>query len=151
MKDPVEIASAYSDRGFSCAQSVFAAFAVRNGLEEATALKLASTLGGGLSRHGEVCGAVSGALLALGLALGSDRPEGKEESYRRGDDFLKRFQHIHGTLLCRELINFDLHTPEGLELARASGVLKTRCPVFVRDAAAIVAAMLDEHGRGDPV
>ena len=151
MNDPVEIASAYSSRGFNCAQSVFTAFAVGYGLDEATAFKLASMLGGGLSRHGEVCGAVSGALLALGLALGSDRPEGKEQSYRLGDDFLKRFQHIHGTLLCRELINFDLHTPEGLELARASGALKTRCPVFVRDAADIVAAMLAEHETGNPV
>jgi len=151
MKDAVEIATVYSSQGFNCAQSVFTAFAVGNGLEQAAALKLASMLGGGLSRHGEVCGAVSGALMALGLALGSDRPEGKEDAYRLGDDFLKRFQHIHGTLLCRELIHFDLQTPEGLELARASGALKTRCPVFVRDAAAIAAAMLAEREAGNPV
>jgi len=142
MKDPVDMAAARLDQGFNCAQSVLAAFAAQLGLDESRALKLASPFGGGVSRRGEVCGAVTGALMVLGLAQGSDTPAGKEKAYLLGQDFLQRFETRHGTILCRTLIQCDLSTPEGLQQARGRGVFTDLCPQFVRSATEITQTLL---------
>jgi C_GCAxxG_C_C family probable redox protein len=142
MNLPSEMAVARFSQKFNCAQSVFAAFAPQLGMDESRALKLASPFGGGVSRRGQVCGAVSGALMVLGLARGADTPEGKEDAYRMGQEFLQQFESKHDTILCRELLNCDLSTSAGLEQARVSGVLTSLCPLFVRDAAEIVQGML---------
>ena len=124
------------------AQSVLVAFAAQLGLDESRALKLASPFGGGVSRRGEVCGAVTGALMVLGLAQGSDTPAGKESAYLLGQDFLQRFEVRHGTILCRKLINCDISTPEGLQQARERGVFTALCPLFVRNATEIARTLL---------
>ena len=142
MKDPIDTAAARLDQGFNCAQSVLVAFAAQLGLDESRALKLASPFGGGVSRRGEVCGAVTGALMVLGLAQGSDTPAGKEKAYLLGQDFLQRFETRHGTILCRTLIQCDLSTPEGLQQARGRGVFTDLCPQFVRSATEITQTLL---------
>jgi C_GCAxxG_C_C family probable redox protein len=143
---PVEKAAALQGQGFGCAQSVLSAFAPQYGLDEKIALKMASPLGGGVARHGDVCGAVTGALLVLGLARGADTTAGKEEVYRLSQVFLRQFEARHGTLLCRALIGFDLNTPEGLQKARESGKFTTICPVLVRDAAELIQSFLETTG-----
>jgi len=142
MNNPPEIAITHFSQNFNCAQSVFLAFAPQLGMDESQALKLASPFGGGVARRGQICGAVTGALMALGLAQGADIPDGKEDAYRLGEEFLQRFESRHVTILCRELIDCDIRTPEGLQQAREKGAFTTLCPLFVRDAAEIVQAML---------
>jgi len=142
MNNPVDAASAWFDQHFNCAQSVLVAFSAKLGLDESLALKMASPFGGGVSRRGEVCGAVTGALMALGLARGADTPAGKESAYLLGQDFLQRFEVRHGTILCRKLINNDISTPEGLQQAREQGVFTALCPLFVRNATEIAWALL---------
>jgi len=142
MTDPPDIAAARFLQGFNCAQSVFVAFAPQLGMDESQALKLASPFGGGVARRGQTCGAVTGALMALGRAQGADTPAGKEDAYRLGQELLQRFESRHATILCRELIGCDISTPEGHQQARAKGVFTALCPLFVRDAAEIVQAML---------
>ncbi len=132
----------FHDRHFNCSQSVFAALAPQYGFSEELALKLASPFGGGFSRMGHVCGAVTGALLALGLAHGADTPAGKDEIYRQGQEFIRRFEANHGSLLCRTLIGKDISTPEGWEQANATGVFQTVCPLLVRDATELIQSML---------
>ena len=129
-------------QNFNCAQSVLVAFAPQLGLDETQALKLASPFGGGVARRGQVCGAVTGALMALGLAYGADAPAGKEHAYRLGQEFLRRFESRHATILCRELLEIDISTPEGHQQAREKGVFTALCPLLVGDAAEIVQEML---------
>ena len=107
-----------------------------------TALKLASPFGGGVARHGEICGAVSGALMALGLARGAEVPAKKEETYQLAQEFLRRFEEKHHALRCRDLIGCDLNTPEGHQKAVEKGVFRSLCPLLVSDAVEIVQAML---------
>jgi len=82
MATPAEIAGSVFSQHYNCSQSVFSAFAEQLGMDQETALKLASPFGGGVARRGEICGAVSGALLALGLARGAQLPAEKEGIYR---------------------------------------------------------------------
>jgi C_GCAxxG_C_C family probable redox protein len=144
MTDPAETAVSLFQSNFNCAQSVLAAFAPRLGLEQARALKLASPFGGGVARRGQVCGTLTGALMVLGLVQGADTPAGKEDAYRLGQEFLQRFESKHGTILCRDLLGFDISTPEGRRQAQEKGLFTSLCPLFVRDAAEIVQAMLSE-------
>ncbi len=142
---PSETALARFRQNFNCAQSVFVAFASQLGMDESQALKLASPFGGGVARRGQICGAVTGALMALGLAQGTDTPARKEDAYGLGQEFLQRFESRHATILCRELLDCDISTPEGRQQARERGAFTELCPLFVRDAAEIAQAMLGER------
>lgn len=130
--------------GLNCSQAVFAAFAQRLGLGEDTARKVASGFGGGMGRMGHTCGAVSGAFMALGLRYGPATADGpaKDALYAKIRQFAERFAARHGALDCRDLLGFDLSNPEDAKRARELDLFKTRCPAFVRDAAAIVDEML---------
>ena len=144
MTNPTQIARDRFAEGFNCSQAVFCAFASKFGINDGTALKLASPFGGGVAHQGQVCGAVTGALMALGLARGSDTVETKDETYRMAEDFISRFQERHDTILCRELIGVDISTPEGLQSARDTGVFKSICPGLVKDAAELAAEFIDK-------
>ena len=67
--DREKIALENFNQGLNCAQSVFCVFAQEGGLSREKALLVASCFGGGM-RCGEVCGAVTGALMAIGLNFG---------------------------------------------------------------------------------
>ena len=144
MTNPIQTAQDRFADGFNCSQSVFSAYASQLGIDDETALKLASPFGGGVAHQGNVCGAVTGALMALGLGHGKATLENIEDTYHLADEFIKRFQERHGTILCRELIGCDISTPAGLQNARETGVFNSTCPGLVKDAAELVAEFLDK-------
>lgn len=131
----IENAATQFGKGFSCSQSVFSAFAPELGLEIEDALKIASAFGGGMVRQGEVCGAVTGALMTLGLKYGSEIADDEEKVRQASQKLMQRFKEENGSLLCRDLLGHHLNTPEELEKARNSGVFNTTCPQLVRYAA----------------
>lgn len=94
--------------------------------------RVASAFGGGIARTGQVCGALSGALIAFGWARGrSSSEEPSDEVYELGarlvDSFLDRFPSTS----CRMLIDVDLADDECRELARERGVFEAFCAGFV--------------------
>jgi C_GCAxxG_C_C family probable redox protein len=144
MSKPDDAAGVFAD-GFNCAQAVLAAFAPELGLERELALRVAGAFGGGMGRMGEVCGAVTGALMAIGLRHGKYRAEGnaaRDKTYALVQEFARQFRERHGALRCRELLGYDLSTPEGRQAARDSGLHDTLCPQLVRGAAEIVEGLL---------
>jgi C_GCAxxG_C_C family probable redox protein len=143
MDDPVEIAVTRFSENLNCAQAVFSAFAPRFGLDDKTALRVASPFGGGVARRGELCGAVTGALLALGLKDGAEVPAEKERIYQLAGEFLRRFEEKHGSLLCRDLLGCDISTPAGHQQAADRKVFVTICPALVREAAQITESLLE--------
>ena len=143
MATPAEIAVTVFSQKFNCSQSVFSVFAEQLGMDRATALKLASPFGGGVARRGELCGTVSGALLALGLARGAENPAGKEEIYRLSQEFMRLFEQKHSSILCRDLTGCDLSTPSGYQAATEKRVFVTICPLLVRDAVEIAQKLLE--------
>jgi C_GCAxxG_C_C family probable redox protein len=132
-------------QGFNCSQAVFSTLAEPLGLNPSLALKIASPFGGGIGRTGETCGAVTGALMALGLRWGFSKPDpqAKERVYALTREYMRRFQERHGALACKELIGVDLSTPEGLQKAREQEIFKTKCTQYITGAIEIAEAMLD--------
>ncbi|MBC8535935.1 C-GCAxxG-C-C family protein [Feifania hominis] len=142
-----KLANSYHERGFNCAQAVLASFCAETGLDERTALAVAGGFGGGL-RHGDVCGAVSGAIMAIGLTHpynteGDAAAKGKIAELTR--EFHRRFLKSHPALTCRELLGVDISTPEVLAEAQSSGLMKGRCPGFIGDAALLCEQLLNEQ------
>ncbi len=145
MSDTVQRAVSRFADGFSCAQSVFSSFATEDGLAEDLALRLAAPFGAGFGRLGETCGALSGALLVLGLHYAKSRPEYKDEIYAITREFIETFRQQNGALVCRELLGHDISTPEGLQAARAAGIFGKICPSVVEKTARALDDFLSEH------
>jgi C_GCAxxG_C_C family probable redox protein len=94
--------------GYNCAQAVAVAFCDLTGLEEKQAAKMASAFGGGMGRLREVCGAVSGMLLVLGILDGYDDPTddaAKKALYSRVQELAREFREENGSIICRELLD----------------------------------------------
>jgi C_GCAxxG_C_C family probable redox protein len=121
---------------------VLTAFGSEFGLPDDLALKIAAPFGAGMARSGKTCGAVTGGLMALGLKYGYTALEGRDETYAIAQAFMYRFEVQHGSLVCKDLVGFDLINPENLKLAQQSGVFETVCPALVRDAVGIVQDLL---------
>jgi C_GCAxxG_C_C family probable redox protein len=141
---PEQIALALFEQGFTCGQAVLVAF-TRNGLGRDAALRVACAFGGGVARTGGTCGAVSGALMAIGLEHGGTSAEdaaAREKTYEAARAFLALFRREHGSDVCRALLGVDIGTSEGRETALKAGLFKTRCPEFVRTAARIVSTLV---------
>lgn len=95
---------------------------------------VASAFGGGIVRRAEIYGAVTGALMVLGL-----RHQGKRDLvYPAGQDFIERFRARHGSISCRELLPCDLSTDAGRREAREKGYRASICAGLVRSAVEIL-------------
>jgi C_GCAxxG_C_C family probable redox protein len=129
-------------QGYNCAQAVSCACTAAGGVPPELVAKLATGFGAGIGRSQETCGAVSGAILALGLrggrALGDDKAR-TEETYAKVQALQRDFAALHGSCLCRELLSdCDLRTPEGQREFKERGYLRQRCAEYVKTAAALV-------------
>jgi C_GCAxxG_C_C family probable redox protein len=132
-------------KGFSCSQAVLAALSEQLGLERDKALRISQSFGGGMARMGLTCGAVTGALMVIGLKYGRTRAEdegSREKTYALVQDFIRQFKARHGSIVCNDLIGADIGTAEGHDLAAARGVFEFLCPKYVRDAVEIVEKIL---------
>ena len=95
-------------QGFNCSQSVFAACADLYGIEdEALALRLSASFGGGIGRMRQTCGAACGMFILAGLENGSATPhdaEGKKQNYALVQELAADFKQENGSLICSELL-----------------------------------------------
>jgi C_GCAxxG_C_C family probable redox protein len=133
-------------QGFNCSQSVLAAYAEQFGLTEEQALKVAGGFGGGMGRMAETCGAVTGAIMVIGLKFASTIPgdiQGKENAYAVVREFVHRFKGRNVTVLCRELLDCDISTPEGMKRAQQEKLIKKCCPKLIQDAAEILDQLIE--------
>jgi C_GCAxxG_C_C family probable redox protein len=133
------------ERGFHCAPAVLSTYSEQLGLEKALALRIACGFGAGIGRMGRTCGAVTGALMVIGLKYGQVNladEESSQRTYTLVKELIDRFTAIHGSIECKELIGYDLSDSGELRLARESGVFKNKCPSFVYDSALILQEVL---------
>ena len=133
--------------GYNCSQSVLLAFGDITGLEDETAARLSSSFGGGIGRMREVCGAVSGGCMVLGLIKGycdPDDREAKKAHYALIREFADRFKEQNGSIICRELLSGVDTAHGGDPEPRTNEYYKKRpCAQLCRQAAEILDDMLD--------
>jgi len=129
------------EKGFSCAPAVLSTYSEQLGLEKALALKIACGFGGGIGRMGRTCGAVTGAVMVIGLKHGQVNladEESRQETHKLIKKFIDKFTALHGSIECRELIGYDLSDSAELKLARENEVFQNKCPSFVYDSVRIL-------------
>ena len=139
-------ARSYFGSGYNCAESVLLAIA-EDVLEMKHDLipRIATGFGGGISRQGYVCGAVSGAVMGFGLKYGRSSPEElRAKTYNRVVEFFRQFREKHGSIVCKELCGCDLSTIEGIRKFREENVHTERCTNFVSSALEIFTVLIKE-------
>ena len=139
--------------GYNCSQAVFCAFCDETGLRVEDAAKLSSSFGGGMGRLREVCGTVSGALLALGMLRGYSDPQdpaAKAAHYRLVQEYARRFRERNGSIVCRELLKDVPVSTGGAPEPRTPAFYARRpCLRLVGEAATILDEILNETAEED--
>jgi C_GCAxxG_C_C family probable redox protein len=143
------IAAAISrfSEGSNCSQAILSAYGQQFGLDEQTAIRIATGFGSGMGQMAETCGAVTGAFMVLGLRYGGTSPgdqQAKEKTYDRVREFAERFKARNGSLVCRDLLDCDPKPPQHPDLARDTYLFSTNCPKFLRDACEIPEELLSD-------
>ena len=139
----------YFSQGLHYSQSVLAAFAEECGITEEHALKLGSCFGSGM-RKGEVCGAVTGALMVLGLLYGQKSAgdiDGRQSSNKVNDLMMNRFKEKCGSYICNDLLGCDISTKEGVQYCRDNKLFTEFCPKIVAAAVEIVEEIILGQGE----
>jgi len=134
--------------GYNCAESVLLAVSKQAGLMvqgfRSFIPKIATGFGGGIARNGDICGALTGGIMAISLALGRDNPDqSRDLCYAAADRFYNEFIEAFSTCKCRDLIGLDLKKPEQRETYQ-SRVHYARCNPIVGWAAKRAYAIIRE-------
>ncbi len=131
--------------GLYCAESVVAAVADAEGLESELLPRVATGFGGGMARTGGACGALTGAIIGVGLALGrSAATDSVEPAFAATRRVIEAFEREFGARDCPALLNgCDLATPEGQAMFKEQK-LRRRCLRFTGRAAEIAARVIAE-------
>ena len=139
-------------QGYNCSQAVFAAFADSYGMDVETALRVSSSFGGGMGRMREVCGAVSGMFMVIGLETGTvDGRDvaGKQHNYQVVQQLAEEYKQRNGSIICRELLGIsDAPHTETKPEARTTEYYKKRpCVKLVEEAALMVEDYLEKNHK----
>jgi len=111
--------------GMNCAQSVLLAVCEELSLSSDAVMKAAIPFGRGIGGSGEICGALAGALMAIGVKEGESAT--KDRVYGLARETVARFRQEMGNTDCRDLTGLDLGTQEGLDRLAQSGIRETVC------------------------
>lgn len=131
-------------QGYNCSQAVVGAWADEIGMDLETAVKFSAGFGGGMGRLREVCGAVSGAFMVLGMRYSTGRPDpqSKKEMYEKIQAFAARFKEENkfNSIVCREMLGLT-GSSKPVPAERTEEYYKKRpCPELI----AMSAALLEE-------
>lgn len=130
--------------GIDCSQVCFGYGAELIGFDKDEAMKIASAFGGGMW-HGETCGCVSGALMAIGLRYGHcdlGDEDTKNEMLSKKHEFEQKFIEANGSLICKEILGYDLTKEEEMAKIQEEGLLVEKCPKLACSACDILSEIL---------
>jgi len=110
--------------------------------------RIATGLAGGVGSHGEVCGALTGGVLVIGLLYGNDIPddEVKYACYDKTSQFVERFKLVNAHIRCRELLQIDLTSDPDFETYKALNLREKVCNAVIHNAVSSLMDLLDEWG-----
>jgi len=146
--DKTKEALEYFRNRFNCSQSVLTPFGTEFNLSADMCLKIATAFGGGMGRQQLTCGAVTGAIMAIGLKYGKgikDTEEKKQLTYSKTREFFEEFRKIHGSTNCRELLDgLNMTDPEDHKIIMERNLFGTKCEEYVASAVKITERILKD-------
>jgi C_GCAxxG_C_C family probable redox protein len=142
-----EMAVSKFKEGFNCAQSVLFSFCDDLQLEKETALKLACGFGAGMGRKEEVCGAITGGIIAIGAKFGKTEKSDQmalETTYNKTRELMDNFAQKHGTFICRKLLNgCELTTEKGQKQYKDLDLRNKACVPCIQSAVEILEGIIE--------
>ena len=131
--------------GFCCSESVLLASTERLGLQSELVPRIATGFCGGMAHAGSVCGAVSGAVMALGCVQGRDVGGAPREAiFASVQQLAATFRERWGSIDCPVLLGCDLGTEEGQRRFREQDLKTQRCDRFVEEAVRVALERIDD-------
>ncbi len=117
-------------------------------MREDDCLKIASAFGGGIAKRQHTCGAVTAALMAIGLKYGNgynDDPAKKTITYELSNRFIEEFKKLNGAMNCKELLNdLNMNDPEDLKTIHELDLFRVNCDHYVQTAVILTEQLLEE-------
>ena len=132
---------------YNCAQSVLVPFAKDCGLTEEQAYKVGAHFGAGM-KIGQTCGAITGALMVLGLLYGQyDKADShsREIANQVNDLMMEKFAEVSGSYICNDLLGCDVRTEEGVKYCFDNNLFTEFCPKMVANAVDILEEIISEY------
>lgn len=131
-------------QGIDCSQVVAGTFAEKMQMSEEEARKMSACFGGGMM-CGETCGAVTGALMVIGMVYGhSQEGDMDQKNIMMGKvaEFKERYAKKRSSTMCRDLLGHDLSQEGELEKVLEEGLMFSLCPGVVEDVLDILEEIL---------
>lgn len=147
-EETINNARAFAEKGFLCSEAVLLALSKTMGIENRIIPRIATGFGGGIGRHGEICGALSGAIMGLGLHFGRDHPSETAESqspYKYSHTMMNLFITQFGHTQCKDILGLDISCEEGVKQYRQDKFWETKCRDIIQIAAGLAYEVLEAN------
>ncbi len=129
-KEVVNQAKAFAEEGFLCSESVLLALSKALNMKSEIIPRIATGFGAGIGRHGEICGALSGAIMGLGIKFGRNHPletlEG-QSAYEYSQRMVNLFNARLGHIRCKDILGLDISGEDGVTEYRQQKLWETKC------------------------
>lgn len=134
-KEVVNQAKAFAEQGFLCSESVLLALSKALNVKSEIIPRIATGFGAGIGRHGEICGALTGAIMGLGIKFGrnhpSETPEG-QPAYAYSQTMVNLFLAHFGHIRCKDLLGLDISSEDGVTEYRQQKLWETKCQDLIQ-------------------
>ncbi len=143
-----DVALDYFAQKFSCAESVLLGLTETFGICDECIPQIATGFGAGMGYCNEACGAISGAIMALGLVFGrknaSDQ-DAKLKCYQKVGLLISAFEQKFGNVNCMDLTKCDMSTAEGRARSKELNLHGKLCSRFVAFAAETAQGIIESR------
>ena len=130
--DEKTVRSMFSE-GFGCSQVCLSELSDDVGFDRTDAYKISALFSGG-AFSGEMCGAVSGCLMALGMKYGTSVANDNKATdlgMKKVKDFKQLFEAEYGSIVCRKILGYDVSIPDEMRIIQEKGYFENKCPKLV--------------------
>lgn len=131
---------------YACSQAIFSVYCKNYDIDPQVALSLSAGFAGGMCM-GKTCGAVTGAVMVLGLKYGGQQPEtpqGRRNVKEAVCHYTELFKDMNGSTECKDLLSVDISTSQGKQVAKEKNLFRTVCPKLIKDSASILEQILND-------
>ena len=146
-EEAIQRAIGYVDDGFLCVEAVLKTLADLKGVESEYIPGISSGMAAGVGRTNQICGAVTGAILGLGLWFGRSKPVVSDRRpYWYSRLFIDRWMKAHNSTNCSQLLGIELDDPEGYKKFESENMWVNKCQRYIREAVGLAYDILVEEG-----
>ena len=143
----VRAAEGYAEEGYLCSEAVLIALAESMGIESKLIPRIATGFAAGVARTGNMCGALSGAVMGLGLRYGRDEPETEPDRrpYWYSRRLAETFEEAYDSVTCPGVLGLDIDDPDDYRRYTQEDMWATKCREVIKTAAGLAHDLLQEE------